>query len=92
MICTAGGSTDDFTDPRFALRIKSTSRALPPEPGAPDGRAVFPDPQELLNHMLYVIENPYFRETARTAGPAYVRERFTWKHVVDRLLEVLLPA
>jgi glycosyltransferase involved in cell wall biosynthesis len=90
VICTAGGSTDDFTTGDFALGIKSTLKQIP----APDGGRDLitePDPGSLLQQMLTVIEQPDFAARARVAGPRYANERFTWKIVVDRLLKVLFP-
>nr|WP_281418488.1 glycosyltransferase [Azospirillum soli] len=90
VICTAGGSTDDFTTPDFALRIESRIEPFVPYPQVPDikGWALRPDPDHLLALMTQVIERSEFREQARRAGPAFVANGFTWRHAVDRLLDV----
>lgn len=88
VICTAGGPTDDFVTPEFALRIDAQ---VIPVPGLGGGTALAPSLDSLVEHMLAVIEKPELRARARTAGPAHVARAFTWKISVDRLLEVLLP-
>lgn len=93
VICTGGGSTDDFTDPCFALRIRSRPAAnteLIKNHG--EGAQVLQvDGDHLVAHMTSVITDPLIAQRARAQGPAWVRERFTWKHVVDKLLATLLP-
>src|SRR5262249_35853146 len=77
VICTAGGATDDFTTPDFALRIDSKPARVPS--GANNERlARAPSAPHLLEHMLHVIESADFRERAREAGPAFVRDHYTW--------------
>jgi hypothetical protein len=39
--------------------------------------------------MQGAIEQPGIAAKARVAGPAFVAENFTWRRVVDRLLEVM---
>ena len=86
VICTAGGSTDDFTDPSFTLPIKA--QVLPgPDP---DCHHLAIEIESLAAQMLRVIEDPAYCAGARVAGPRWVSERFTWKHAVDKLLRVLL--
>ena len=89
VICTAGGPTDDFTTPDFALEIQSKIM--------PKGR-VDRDPEEIvlladLDHftdlIAKVIEDEAFRRRALAAGPAYVQPRYTWTQAVDRLLTVM---
>ena len=87
VICTAGGSTDDFTHPDFALTIESKFRTLEIE-----GENLFildPDWKHLIQLMQAVIEQPTFAAKARLAGPHFVSENFTWKHAVDKLLDVI---
>lgn len=90
VICTAGGATDDFTTPNFALRIDSRIEPFTPYPQAPDvtGWALQPDADHLLSLMTQVVETPEFCRQARQAGPAFVANGFTWRHVIDRLLEI----
>ncbi len=91
VICTKGGPTDEFTNPEFALPINAElCREIGPtgEPG------IFfdPDQDHLIALMETVIEDDEWRERARLAGPAHVAGSFTWKHVVDKLLPVLLDS
>lgn len=89
VICTKGGPTDDFTHPDFALTIESKFRTLDFE-----GENIFilaPEWQHLIQLMQTVIEQPAFIAKARLAGPHFVSENFTWKHAVDKLLDVILP-
>lgn len=88
VICTAGGPTDEFTDESFALRIPSRLVTAQIE-GMPRAHELEPDEQALETLMRKAIGDGQWRESCRTAGPQFVRSRFTWKHVADRLLELL---
>lgn len=90
VICTAGGPTDDFIHPDFALPIESKLHSNHNS----DGDllyGVIPNFEHLLYLMEYIIENPEFRQQAQISGPAWVKNRFTWQQVVDQLLEILIP-
>ncbi len=89
VICTAGGPTDDFVTDDFALRIASKLRPVVTE-DAPDAMGLLPDREHLIHLMLRAVDDAQFRISARSAGPAYVGERFTWEKVVDGLLSVVL--
>lgn len=89
VICTAGGPTDDFVADDFALRISSKLRPVKID-GIPQAMGLLPDRDHLLHLMQHVVDDAAFRAAARRAGPAYVGERFTWRHVVDRLLPIVL--
>ena len=89
VICTGGGSTDDFVAEDFALQIASVRHPLIVD-GAPEAMGLLPDLEHLVHLMLCVIDDAEFRESARLAGPKYVGKRFTWAKVVDRLLPFLL--
>ena len=87
IICTAGGPTDDFTHPDFALPIESKFRTLNFE-----GENIFilaPEWEHLTQLMQAVIEQPTFAAKARFAGPRFVSKNFTWKHAVHKLLDVI---
>lgn len=88
VICTKGGSTEDFTRPGFALPIESSVLELEQSQGPP-GRWLVPDLDSLVAQMLRAIEDPAIASSAKTAGPAYASAHHTWKHVVDRLLGAL---
>jgi|GEM_PF-4590114 hypothetical protein len=42
--------------------------------------------------MQTIIEKTLFREQASKAGPQWVLQNFTWKQVVDKLLDLLIPS
>jgi glycosyltransferase involved in cell wall biosynthesis len=86
VICTRGGSTDDFVDDSWCLRIDSTEIT-----GPSVGSYLVPDPMQLLALLDRAIRDDAWRARASAAGPVWVRERFTWKHTVDKLLEVMFP-
>jgi glycosyltransferase involved in cell wall biosynthesis len=86
VICTAGGPTDDFILPAFGRRVRSEQRRLA---GGQPGFYLQPSIDNLVRQMLFVADDPAFREQARHAGPAHVRAHYTWPRVVDRLLDVL---
>ena len=84
LICTSGGPTDEYTTAEFARRISARLG-----PGTrPHELIREPDLEELTQAMLDVRDDSAFRAKARIAGPAHARSRFTWRHAVDRLLEV----
>jgi glycosyltransferase involved in cell wall biosynthesis len=88
IICTAGGPTDDFTTDAFAWRIRS--RQTPLVEAGTQMTALLPEAQHLEQLMHEVVVDDAFRKQALMAGPAHVAAHFTWKHVVDKLLTVLL--
>lgn len=85
VICTNGGSTDDFTSSDFALHIES-------ELVKPDwnDEAIWLNPslEHLIELMHFVIENDDFRESARIKGSSFIHQNFAWSHIVDKLLNV----
>jgi glycosyltransferase involved in cell wall biosynthesis len=89
VICTKGGPTDDFTRADFALHIDS--RLTPVTVEGEKRLIVRPNDEHLLSLMETVIEEPAYAAQARKAGPRFVAQRYTWKHVVDQLLAVLQP-
>lgn len=87
VICTQGGPTDDFTQPEFALQISSEIK-----PMAIDGETVFlriPNLDHLIAQMEWAIAHPEFRINARKSAEAFIGKNFTWKRVVEQLLNVL---
>jgi glycosyltransferase involved in cell wall biosynthesis len=87
VICTEGGPTDDFTRSDFALQVESKFMAVVRE-----GETLFilaPEWEHLTDLMRRAIEQPGIAAKARVAGPGFVTENFTWRRVVDRLLEVM---
>ncbi len=88
VICTAGGPTDDFTQPAFALTISSHLQELDID-STSSGYCLIPDLDHLISLMQTVLEQTAFRTQARSAGPRFIAEQFTWKHAIDKLLNVL---
>lgn len=83
VICTAGGSTDDFIDPSWCRTVRSQ------EVPAPQGFKLEPDLGELMDRMMAISSDEAWRRNVLTAGPAWVRDRYTWAAVVDQLLAVI---
>ncbi|MEB3343146.1 glycosyltransferase [Okeania sp.] len=91
IICTKGGPTDDFTHPNFTLAINSKLQTNYTK----DGETlwfVLPEQEHLVELMKTVIEKTLFREQARKFGPQWVVQNFTWKQVVEQLLDLLVPS
>lgn len=88
VLCTAGGPTDDFVTDDFSRRIASDLLDAP-TPEAPETRTLVPRVDDIAKQMLFAMDDTDWRRRARSAGPRHVAELFTWKHAVDRLLEVL---
>lgn len=86
VICTSGGSTDDFTSDSFRLPIRAETGAGP----GVDGVYLNPSLDSLVSHMCRVIEDPSITARARVAGPAYAQKHFTWPKVTGQLIDVVL--
>jgi glycosyltransferase involved in cell wall biosynthesis len=90
VICTAGGATDDFTDPSFAWRISSRLAKVRADIGGV-GDVMQPD----LEHLILLLRRAIsVRDEARSmgaAGAAHVARNFTWDRVTDRLADVMFP-
>ena len=91
VICTRGGPTDDFTNPNFALAIDSKLHTNHTKYGETLW-FVLPEQEHLVELMHTIIEKTLFREQAYKAGPQWVFQNFTWKQVVDQLLDLLIPS
>ena len=90
VICTSGGSTDEFTDPAFARRISSIV-VRKPLSDTESGDALAPDPDHLVELMRDAARN---RDRLREEGARaarHARDNFDWSAVTDRLLASLLP-
>lgn len=90
VLCTAGGPTDDFTDPAFVQRIRSvpTARRLGEKE---TGDALEPDLGHLVELMLGAVRQHEAMREAGVRAAAHAATYFTWEAVTDRLLERLLP-
>jgi glycosyltransferase involved in cell wall biosynthesis len=90
IICTAGGSTDDFTTDEFTWRINSTP--VTNDVNGAAAHSLLPDEEHLRLLMRDVVVGDRFRKQASEKGPDFVAGGFTWRHVVDRLLAIFFPA
>jgi glycosyltransferase involved in cell wall biosynthesis len=90
VLCTAGGPTDDFTDPGFAQPIRSvpTPRRLSERE---TGDALEPDLGHLVELMLGAVRQREAMREAGVRGAAHAARHFTWEAVTEKLLARLLP-
>lgn len=89
IICTAGGPTDDFTNELFARRIDSSE--VVQENSGMLMTSLAPDAGHLEELMISIVGDTAFCDQARSKGAEFIHGHFTWKHAVDKLLEVLRP-
>lgn len=87
IICTRGGSTDDFTTEAFAWKIDGRLRSVEIE--GESGSFLEPDVAHLTELMLRVVDDDSFRAAAAIDGPRYVTEHFTWDRVTERAMPIL---
>jgi glycosyltransferase involved in cell wall biosynthesis len=90
IICTAGGATDDFTEPSFAWRIRSRLAQVLTTM-APVGEVMQPDLDHLIFLMRRATNEPDEARRMGAAGAAHVAQNFTWDRVTDRLADVMFP-
>jgi len=83
IICTKGGSTDDFVTDGFARRIES--RKMSSRLNDQEIWRLEPDLGHLTGLMASAIEDEAWRKRARVAGPQHVCANYTWDRVVDML-------
>ena len=86
VICTKGGSTDDFTNSDFTLHIDSQ---VVKRDTAEMSIVLSPNLEHLTELMHFVVESDSFRKSAKIKGSTFVSQQFTWKHVVNKLLWVM---
>ena len=87
ILCTKGGSTDDFTDRRFTRYIDSELKQVEWDQEIRD--YLHPSLEHTVTLMSQLIETPSFVEQARRTAPEWVQQGFTWQQIVDRLLGVM---
>ncbi len=88
VICTRGGSTDDFVTDEFALKIDSKRVEVKVE--ELDTVRLEPNREHLSALMTAAIEDHSWRERARAIGPAHVQAHYTWDQIVERMTQALL--
>lgn len=89
VICTKGGSTEDFITDETALRIESSLQTVT----TPEGQEQYylaPSLDHLTELMIRTVGDEAICHMAADAGPAHVRAGYTWRHVVDHLLDAML--
>jgi len=87
VICTAGGSTDDFVDDSFALKIRSRLTSI--SIGDKVGDCLEPDVDHLTDLMCDVIDRSEWRRSAAAAGPRHAAARYNWNLVSQLLVDTL---
>ncbi len=81
IVCTGGGSTDDFVDGRFACRIESYLKR------GPHGTwHLEPDLSDAIMSVQKVIEDDAFSKRARDVGPKLVQSEYSWGNIADKVL------
>jgi glycosyltransferase involved in cell wall biosynthesis len=88
IICTAGGPTDEFTDPAFAWRIRSRRVGVRVY-GGQIGEALQPDEGHLVELMRQAAQDPDRMRALGMRATEYVAGRFTWDQVTDQLVHAL---
>jgi glycosyltransferase involved in cell wall biosynthesis len=88
VICTKGGSTDDFMNEDTARFIESRPGEVVIRPGV-KGFGLEPDLDHLIHLMLEVMEDREWRERARRVGPSRAATEFSWDLAVDKLLRAV---
>jgi len=81
VLCTAGGSSDDFMTGDFALKIPSKTQTHPS-----GGMVLMPHFDTYLAHIRRIVKDATFRAQARERGPAFVAKGWTWSHAATQLL------
>jgi glycosyltransferase involved in cell wall biosynthesis len=87
VICTAGGSTDDFMKPAHSLFIKSKKTPTMLE-GLP-ASYLQPDFDHLVELMFLAMEDDAWRQKASHLGAVNAASNFSWDIVADKLLEAV---
>lgn len=86
IICTSGSVTEEITHPDFTLKIDSGFKTK-----IIQNQSRFflhPNWEQLAIFMQEVMQNNKWCKTARQVAPQFIAKHYTWKHTVDRLLEV----
>ena len=84
VICTNGGSTDDFLDDRFALFIASQQKSV--KINSISAVQLEPSLDHLIQLMLRVMDDETWRHKASIAGANEVARKYNWDRVVEDLI------
>jgi glycosyltransferase involved in cell wall biosynthesis len=88
IICTAGGPTDEFTDPEFAWRIRSRIVGVRVYRGQV-GEGLQPDEDHLVELMRRALHERMRMRALGAMAAAYTASRFTWDRVTELLVTEL---
>jgi glycosyltransferase involved in cell wall biosynthesis len=81
IVVTAGGSTDDYFDDSFGMRIEGKKVS-----DGKNGFYIEPNLDSLVEKLTLALENRNFsRDSAR--AQKHIQKNFTWHAVVDRLVK-----
>ena len=83
-ILTSGGSTDDYYDPSFVLKIEGTKKTLN------DGKNyIEPDLESLISNMSNLIEkrNSLLK---KNKAISFIEKNFTWKLISKKLSDLFI--
>jgi glycosyltransferase involved in cell wall biosynthesis len=84
VVCTSGGSTDDFVTDAFARKIESKKYRLPSDDG--ELSQLEPHLDHLIALMRAAIEDHTWRAQAAASGPVHAVAHYSWDSVVDLLV------
>jgi len=82
VLCTAGGSTDDFTNREVARYIRSR------EVQADYGTALEPNLADVVDQLRAMMDDAAFRRRAYLAGPRHIAAGHTWDIQAARLVAI----
>ena len=83
-ILTSGGSTDDYYDPSFVLKIEGTKKTLN------DGKNyIEPNLESLVSNMSDLIEkrNSLIK---KNEAVSFIEKNFTWKLIIKKLSDLFM--
>jgi glycosyltransferase involved in cell wall biosynthesis len=90
VLCTAGGPTDEFTDPSSAARIRSQLQKKRLD-ATTEGDALEPDLEHLVTLMRDAARQRDRLPAMGALAAEHAAKNFTWDAVTDLLLARLLP-
>ena len=92
VITTQGGPTDEFTQPEFALYVKSEVVQLH-SPDRPrefaDSWALEPNRSDLARRMRFVAANATWRGAASAAAAAHIHSSYVWPRITEKLKGII---
>ena len=82
ILVTESGSTDDYFDSSFGLKIRGNK-----VPYGPDGFLIEPNMESLLEQITLAIEGRV-NERDPVKAQKYLRENFSWESVTQKLINI----